>query len=266
MKRSSAAGALHAAGHGGSATPTPPCTPAAETRASVRRPAPAPAVLVVCASALLTACGGGPSDGQTAALRGELEAASQAHAAASIDEMRERPDALALGEQLFSVYCAECHAEDGTGTRGVPDLTTGALTYGDSAAAIRATITGGRRAEMPAMGRDLGEVEIGQVVAYVETLGSDAALGDYEQRGKAIYDAECAECHGPEGRGLADRGTPSLTDDKWQHGGSMMSIRLSITRGTESRCPAHEGELTAAETKLLTAWVLELRTPSASRE
>lgn len=232
----------------------------------LRNPGFAPAIALLGACAVLTACGGEPTDEQTGTPRGELEAASQAHAAASVDDMRDNPDALALGEQLFSVYCAECHSEDGTGTRGVPDLTTGALTYGDSAAAIRATITGGRRAEMPAMGRDLGEVEIGQVVAYVETLGSDAALGDYEQRGKAIYDAECAECHGPEGRGSADLGTPSLADDKWQHGGSMMNIRLAITRGTESRCPAHEGELTAAETKLLTAWVLELRTPSASRD
>lgn len=227
---------------------------------------PAPSIALVGACMLLASCGSGPSEEQTAAVRNELAAASQAHAAASIEQLRSSSQTMTLARRLFSVYCADCHGDDGTGTRGVPDLTRGRLTYGESAASIRATITGGRYSTMPAMGRELGEVELGQVVAYVQSLGSDASLDDYEQQGQAIYDEHCAECHGPDGRGNPERGTPSLADDKWQHGGSMMNIRLVITRGTESRCPAHDGELTAAEAKLLTAHVLELRAGESRRD
>jgi cytochrome c oxidase cbb3-type subunit 3 len=71
-------------------------------------------------------------------------------------------------------------------------------------------------------------------------------------------------CHGAGGRGNTDLGAPSLVDDYWQHGDSMMNIRLAITRGTESTCPAQGDVLDATEIELLSAYVRQLSADGAA--
>ena len=113
---------------------------------------------------------------------------------------------------------------------------------------------------MPQMGRTLGEVELGQLVAYVESLAGNVELSDYEVRGRQLYEENCIACHSEDGSGNTELGVPNLRDDYWIHGASMMNKRLVITRGVESQCPPHGDSLSPTEAELLTAYVLSLYT------
>lgn len=218
------------------------------------------AAIVLAVSA--SGCSGGNGSDFTSpervAERAELTAMSATYAASGLAEIRADAAAMDLGSKLFTAWCADCHGDDGTGDKGVTNLTAGRFEYGASADAIRTTIRDGRDSMMPRMGGQYGEVELGQIVAYVETLGTGNELSDYESRGQSFYAESCVTCHGENGRGVTALGAPDLTDDYWQHGDSMMNKRLVITRGVQSECPSHGAQLSAAEIELLTAHVLEL--------
>jgi len=224
-----------------------------------RLPRGAGIALGLAGAALLAACGG---DREAAAPGGaDVEAALRAQSAVyadlGVDALRRDAGALALGEQLFGAYCADCHGADGRGEKGVTDLTRGRFSYGNSADAIRTTIRDGRHSEMPSLGREYGEVELGQLVAYVRSLATDAVLSADQERGRSFFTERCAACHGDDGHGRPELGAPDLADDYWQHGDSMMNIRLVITRGAMSECPPHGGELDGTEIDLLTAYLLQ---------
>lgn len=204
-----------------------------------------------------------PVDPEAVAVRQELRARSEDFSETAVDRLMADSAAMDLAEQLFRAHCASCHGPQAQGSRGIPDLSAGQFSYGASAESVRTTITRGRRSVMPAMGRRFGEVDIGQIVAYVQSLGADTSLSDYEERGRQLFSEHCVECHGDGGRGIPEQGTSSLGDEHWQHGESMMSIRLVITRGAESSCPAQQDELSTAEIDLLTAFVL--RQPRMTR-
>jgi len=211
------------------------------------------------AALLLTACGGGSGTGDlTPEQAAELNAMSSAYTNEGVAALRRNPSALALGKQLFAAHCASCHGPDGKGSKGITDLTRGHFAWGATEDAIRTTIRDGREAEMPSMGREYGELELGQIVAYVDTLATGEELNDYERHGRDLYREKCVACHGDDGRGQPTIGGADLTDDYWQHGDSMMNKRLVITRGVQSTCPAQGGILTPAQLDLLTAYVLEL--------
>lgn len=167
--------------------------------------------------------------------------------------------AMNLGRQLFTAHCASCHGADGRGGRGAMDLVGGAFNYGETEDAIRTTIRDGRHSVMPSFGGKYGEVELGQLVNYVQSLGSSEPLTADQLRGQVSYVESCVACHGEDGAGNRELGVPDLADDEWQHGGSMMNIRLAITRGIESDCPPQAGNLTAMEIELLTAYVVSQR-------
>ena len=160
---------------------------------------------------------------------------------------------------LFAARCSGCHGADATGSRGITDLVHGHLNYGSTADAIRTTIRDGRMSEMPGVGSQYGEVELGQIVDYVRSLSTNEPLSDPAKRGQTFYNETCAKCHGPDGEGQPQNGVPPLSDDYWQHGDSMMNIRLVITRGADSVCPAQGGVLSGTEIELLTAYVERLR-------
>jgi len=209
---------------------------------------------------LLAGCGGNDQSAapSSAAPSAELRAASDRFAGRNARELVADGDAMRVAGDLFAAYCANCHGAGGTGARGVPDLTRGRFDFGSSIAAIETTIRDGRHSEMPGMGREYGEVELGQIVGYVQALPRNEPLTEYESRGETFYAESCVACHGADGRGNTDLGAPSLVDDYWQHGDSMMNIRLAITRGTESTCPAQGDVLNAIEIALLGAYVGQL--------
>ncbi len=62
----------------------------------------------------------------------------------------------------------------------------------------------------------------------VTLLTDEASL----EGGKAIYDANCAACHKPDGGGSVG---PNLTDEYWIHGGGIKNVFKTITHGVPEK-------------------------------
>jgi cytochrome c oxidase cbb3-type subunit 3 len=190
----------------------------------------------------------------------QLRADSKAFDGRPVSELMFDAAAMQVARRQFMLDCASCHGADGRGSRGVIDLTAGRFNYGTDEEAIRTTIGQGRRSVMPPMRQsNLGEVDVGQLVSYVQSLSNPGGTStDYQKRGMELFAKHCAACHGADGRGSADKGAPDLTDDYWQHGNSMMNVRLVISGGEQSESPAFAGKLSSAQIDLLTAYVQKL--------
>lgn len=83
----------------------------------------------------------------------------------------------AAGEQRYMMFCAACHAPDGSGNAalGAPNLTDDVWLYGGDALAIRQTIVAGRNGQMPAWDAKLGEQRVKLLAAYVTKLAQEGS-------------------------------------------------------------------------------------------
>jgi len=178
-----------------------------------------------------------------------------------IAQLAKSPEALAIGQKLFLNTCAQCHASDGAGSRGFPNLTDNDWLYGGDPATIKLTITEGRNGIMPPFGPALGEQGTKDVAHYVMSLSGMANDSIRTARGKPLFTQICAACHGAEGKGNAQLGAPNLTDKTWLHGSGEPVIIETITRGRNNQMPAHKELLTPAKIHLLTAYVYSLSQP-----
>jgi len=171
------------------------------------------------------------------------------------------PVALAIGQKLFLNNCAQCHASDGAGSRGFPNLTDGDWLYGGDPASIKLSIAEGRNGIMPPFGPALGEQGTKDVAHYVMSLSGMAHDSIRAARGKPQFAQICFACHGAAGKGNLQLGVPNLTDKTWLHGSAEPVIIETITRGRTSQMPAHKELLTASKIHLLTAYVTSLSQP-----
>ena len=178
-----------------------------------------------------------------------------------VAQLAKSPAALAIGQKLFLNTCAQCHASDGAGSRGFPNLTDGDWLYGGDPATIKLTITEGRNGVMPPFGPALGEQGTKDVAHYVMSLSGMANDSIRTARGKPLFVQICAACHGAEGKGNPQLGAPNLTDRTWLHGSAELVIIETVTRGRNSQMPAHKELLTPAKIHLLTAYVHSLSQP-----
>ena len=167
-------------------------------------------------------------------------------------------EALAIGQKLFLNNCAQCHASDGAGSRGFPNLTAGAFQWGGDVKTIKTTITEGRTGVMPPFGAALGEQGVKNAAHYVRSLSGLAADPIRVEVGREIYMKTCVACHGPDGKGNPALGAPNLTDRNWLHGSAEPVVMETITRGRTSQMPAHKMLLDEARIHLLTAYVVSL--------
>jgi cytochrome c oxidase cbb3-type subunit 3 len=179
-------------------------------------------------------------------------------AAADIQTLINNPEALAVGQKLFLNTCAQCHASDGAGSRGFPNLTDRDWQWGGDAKTVEQTITGGRVAAMPPWGAVLGEQGVKDVAHYVRSLSGLTNDSIRRARGEALFKANCVACHGADGKGNPAMGAPNLADATWLYGSSESTIIETITRGRNGQMPAHKGVLTEAKIHLLAAYVLSL--------
>ncbi len=88
-------------------------------------------------------------------------------AATEVKDLARNPAALAIGQKLFLNNCAQCHASDGGGSRGFPNLTDRDWLWGGEPKDIKTTITEGRNGVMPPWGAVLGEEGVKSVAHYV---------------------------------------------------------------------------------------------------
>jgi ubiquinol-cytochrome c reductase cytochrome c subunit len=132
-------------------------------------------------------------------------------------------DDVAAGRKLFLANCATCHGFNAEGRNNAPSL------IGVGAAAVDFQVGTGRMPlqqsgpQAPQSNVELSEEEIGQLAAYIASLGpgpsipSDDMLsteGADVSRGGLIFRTNCAMCHNFAGKGGAlTRGkyAPNLT-------------------------------------------------------
>ena len=168
------------------------------------------------------------------------------------------PEALKIGERLFSTYCTLCHGSDARGVRGFPNLRDNDWLYGGSPEKIQETILNGRQGAMPAWQELLEHQDIFNVSQYVQSLSGRPVDSVTAYKGKQIFEKNCAICHGPEGKGNQDIGAPNLTDNIWLYGGTQKQIQQSIAQGRSGRMPAHKEFLGKAKIHLLAAYIYGL--------
>ena len=173
-------------------------------------------------------------------------------------QLAQNKAALKIGESLYSSYCTTCHGSDARGARGYPNLRDSDWLYGGEPDNIKVSILQGRRALMPAWGEVLSAEDIFNVTAYVEQLSGREVSGVHASLGGAIYQRNCAMCHGPDGKGNPMLGAANLTDDIWLYGGSQKKITESIVQGRNGVMPAHKAFLGEAKVHILAAYIYSL--------
>ena len=195
---------------------------------------------------------------ETAAAEKQFGPLYEKFAATDVESLARNPEAMAVAQKLFLNSCAQCHASDGAGSRGFPNLTANVWLWGGDAKTIRTTIAEGRTGTMPSFGAALGEQGVKDVAHYVRSLSSLTSDSLRSARGEGVFKLNCAACHGAEGKGNPALGAPNLTDRTWLHGSAETSVIDTITRGRISQMPAHKELLSEAKIHLLTAYVLSL--------
>ncbi len=178
------------------------------------------------------------------------------------------------GRTLFGDNCAACHGRDARGNIGFPNLTTSSWLWGGDPDAIAETIRVGinsahsetRMSQMLAFGRDgmLPRGDIENVVAYVKSLSEPAATGQTAEKaaaGKAVFETNCASCHGDRGEGNPELGAPNLTDTFWIYGGDPDAIFATVWGGRQGHMPTWEQRLPLVDRKILALYLVDLRRP-----
>ena len=96
---------------------------------------------------------------------------------------------------------------------------------------------------MPRFGVDnlLTSEQINDAAEYTLSLSGKATDPTAATRGAVLFKEQCASCHGDDGKGKADQGSPNLTDGIWLYGGSKAAIVESIRTGRGGAMPAWAG-------------------------
>jgi cytochrome c oxidase cbb3-type subunit 3 len=178
--------------------------------------------------------------------------------AQEVEALAKDPDALAIGQKLFLNNCAQCHASDGAGSRGFPNLTDRDWLWGGDAKTIKATIAEGRTGVMPPFGASLNAEQVKNLAHYVRSLSGLTTDSLRVAFGRELYQQNCVACHGAEGKGNPALGAPNLADRVWLHGSAEETVMETITKGRTDHMPAHKTLLDEARIHLLTAYVLSL--------
>lgn len=173
--------------------------------------------------------------------------------------------AMAGGAAAFGDNCAPCHGRGAQGGVGYPNLRDDAWLWGGDLDAIHKTIQHGIRADdpqtrnsqMPAFGQlgMLTSAQISDVAEYVLSLSGSADDQEAVKRGKEIYAANCAACHGADGKGNQGLGAPNLADALWLYGGDKATVIETITNSRSGMMPAWGERLDPATIKELSIYV-----------
>jgi cytochrome c oxidase cbb3-type subunit 3 len=195
-------------------------------------------------------------------------------AATPIDQVPSDPElmkaAVAGGRAAFRVNCVQCHGAGAAGVPGhYPNLNDDDWLWGGNLKEIEQTIIHGirqpddpqtRTSLMPSFGRDgiLTPPQIEDATSYVRSLSGLEKHSSSSARGALLFAANCAVCHGPEGKGSRQFGAPNLSDAIWLYGGSRDAIVATLTHAHAGVMPAWGGKLDAATIRMLAVYVHSL--------
>ncbi|KPC55088.1 cytochrome-c oxidase, cbb3-type subunit III [Amantichitinum ursilacus] len=177
-----------------------------------------------------------------------------------VEAVAQDKDARDMGKRLFLTYCLQCHGADARGAKGFPNLVHHDWMYGGTPDRIVQTISGGRHGQMPAFGAAFGEEKVRDVANYVLKISGNKYDADRAGRGESTFKQVCAACHGPEGHGNTDIGSPNLTHPSgvWLYGKNEATIIETVTNGRSNVMPAWKDFLGDAKVHVLAGYVYSL--------
>ncbi len=188
--------------------------------------------------------------------------------AALLEEVSALPEGelLAQGISLYAEYCVACHGGDGLGTDIAPPLNTPEIRSRDEAELSRILNYGVAGTLMASWSGQLTEGEIAALVTLMQRW-DEVPSGTIPQpeeplpvteeslaQGEALFAANCASCHGPEGQGtprapaLNVKGFLESTSDQ-----AMLAIIANGVPGTSM--PAWGDRMTEAELQALVGFI-----------
>ena len=169
----------------------------------------------------------------------------------------ERKLELSEGSRLFSMHCAACHGDEGSGGVGVPLALSDFLnTASDDY--IHTTIRLGRPGRVMPPFTELTEHQVRSIVTHIRSWGWGTTSAEYTdepvtgnpERGRRLYAKYCAYCHGLNGEG-----------------GSGTGVTFSRPRSAEILAPAlnNAGFLAAASDQMIKATLIRGRSGTPMR-
>ena len=207
-----------------------------------------------------------------AELRDARQAQGQQLVNAELEEILRDPNlrqfAQAAGESVFGDNCATCHGAGGQGFPGYPRLADDVWLWGGSLDEVEHTIKYGIRQDndesrfslMPAFGRDelLPVGDIRNAAHYVRTLSGLEEDSHESELGAVVYEDNCVDCHGADGKGMISEGAPNLTDADWLYGSDFNTVFETIYNARNSAMPAWGERYDDATIKALAVYVYGL--------
>ncbi|MEJ5198014.1 MAG: c-type cytochrome [Anaerolineae bacterium] len=133
----------------------------------------------------------------------------------------------AAGEAIYAAKCATCHGADGKAqVAGARNFTDVDYIRAAVPAEFYRVITKGKE-QMPGFEKDLSDQQRWDVTFYIWHFAvPQTALA----KGKTIFEANCASCHGPDGKGLIPQAAP-LTNVEYVASRSLTEFYQSVTAG-----------------------------------
>ncbi|EEW58730.1 cytochrome c oxidase, Cbb3-type, subunit III [Ruegeria sp. TrichCH4B] len=177
--------------------------------------------------------------------------------------------AVSAGAAVFKTWCAQCHGSGAAGAKGYPNLLDDDWLWGGTMEDIHTTVSYGIRNEesddarfsaMPAFGRDglLEKEQVSQVVNYVMSLSDTPQDASQVVAGAAVFEANCASCHGEDASGDIYQGAPNLKDAIWLYGGDYETIYETVWNSRYGVMPNWDTRLSEAEIRAVSAYVHQL--------
>jgi cytochrome c oxidase cbb3-type subunit 3 len=213
-------------------------------------------------------------------LNKEMEAATQSRAAVvsaigatPVDQLAAKPQllnaAIEGGKAAFKVHCVQCHGSGAAGSKGYPNLNDDDWLWGGDLKSIEYTLANGirnpdvattRTSLMPAFGKDgiLKPTDIDNAVSFVRVISGQEKANASARAGAVLFAANCAVCHGPDGKGMRSVGAPNLTDPIWLYGGDRATLTETITNSRRGVMPAWGKRLDPVTIKMLASYVHSL--------
>ena len=148
---------------------------------------------------------------------------------------------VAFGAFLLSA--SRFHAAPPPEPDNVQDLVRSLnLSFSDSSSSVLFLEQNGRRYQIDVASRKITEVSNARVNPPLPG-NAFAAQAAAQSTGAELFQANCARCHGPDGKGMASVGTPDFT----AVGENQAKVAQTVRAGRPGKMPSFSGQLTDAQ-------------------